>query len=261
MAAEIVHDDDIAGLERWNELLLDVGAEAFAVDRAVEDAWAVRRSQRSAPRKVRVRQRPCGAKPRSRSPLGPHPRSGAMLVLIQVSSMKTRRFGSRLACHARQRRRRRAMSERACSSANSVFLKRSPSRRRNSQTALCETRTPRAASSSLSPYSRQVRGLLDPLQDKGAMRIKQWFAMSAHLAGGNRSGRPVALRPLHHRGNRNAKPQSHRAAALAAQNRRNHALAKIVGKRSGHAMLAPIPANILNHKTRFDGIPPDSLKP
>jgi hypothetical protein len=111
------------------------------------------------------------------------------------------------------------------------------------------------------PVQRQVRGLLDPLQDKGAMRIKQWFAMSAHLAGGNRSGRPVALRPLHHRGNRNAKPQSHRAAALAAQNRRNHALAKIVGKRSGHAMLAPIPASILNHKTRFDGIPLDSLKP
>jgi hypothetical protein len=39
VAAEIVHDDDIAGLERWNELLLDIGAEAFAVDRAVEDAW------------------------------------------------------------------------------------------------------------------------------------------------------------------------------------------------------------------------------
>ena len=38
MAAEIVHDDDVAGLQDWNELLLDIGAEAFAVDRAVEDA-------------------------------------------------------------------------------------------------------------------------------------------------------------------------------------------------------------------------------
>ena len=38
VAAEIVHDDDVAGLEGRNELLLDIGAEAFAVDRAVEDA-------------------------------------------------------------------------------------------------------------------------------------------------------------------------------------------------------------------------------
>src|SRR5688572_7856579 len=38
MAAEIVHDDDVAGLEHRNELLLDIGAEAFAIDRAVEDA-------------------------------------------------------------------------------------------------------------------------------------------------------------------------------------------------------------------------------
>jgi hypothetical protein len=38
-----------------------------------------------------VRQWPCGAKPRRRVPFGTHPRSGAMLVLIQVSSMKTRR--------------------------------------------------------------------------------------------------------------------------------------------------------------------------
>ena len=38
MAAEIVHDDDVAGFENRHELLLDIGAEAFAVDRSVEDA-------------------------------------------------------------------------------------------------------------------------------------------------------------------------------------------------------------------------------
>src|ERR1700730_14832180 len=38
MAAEIVHDDDVAGFEHWNEQLFNIGAEAFAVDRAVEDA-------------------------------------------------------------------------------------------------------------------------------------------------------------------------------------------------------------------------------
>lgn len=38
MAAEIVHDDDIAGPEDGNQLLLDIGAKALAVDRPVEDA-------------------------------------------------------------------------------------------------------------------------------------------------------------------------------------------------------------------------------
>jgi hypothetical protein len=33
VAAEIVDDDDVARLEDRNELLLDIGAEAFAVDR------------------------------------------------------------------------------------------------------------------------------------------------------------------------------------------------------------------------------------
>ena len=38
MAAKIVEDDDVAGLEGGNQLLLDVGPEALSVDRAVEDA-------------------------------------------------------------------------------------------------------------------------------------------------------------------------------------------------------------------------------
>ncbi len=38
MTAEIVHDDDVAGLKLRNENLLDIGAEAFAVDWAVEQA-------------------------------------------------------------------------------------------------------------------------------------------------------------------------------------------------------------------------------
>ena len=40
VAAEIIHDDDVAGFEEWNELLFDIGAEAFAVD------WAVKARRR-----------------------------------------------------------------------------------------------------------------------------------------------------------------------------------------------------------------------
>ena len=35
---EIVHDDDVAGLQGWGEHLLDVGAEALAVDGTIEHA-------------------------------------------------------------------------------------------------------------------------------------------------------------------------------------------------------------------------------
>lgn len=38
MRAEIVHDDDVAGLERWHQHLLDIGAEALTVDWPVDDA-------------------------------------------------------------------------------------------------------------------------------------------------------------------------------------------------------------------------------
>jgi len=41
VAAKIIHDDKVAGLERGGEELLDIGGEAPAVDRAVEQAWRV----------------------------------------------------------------------------------------------------------------------------------------------------------------------------------------------------------------------------
>ena len=41
MAAEIVHDDDVAGRERRHEKLLDIGEEVLAVDRPIEDAGRI----------------------------------------------------------------------------------------------------------------------------------------------------------------------------------------------------------------------------
>ena len=40
VAAEIVHDDNVAGSEYGDELLFDIGTEALAIDRAIEDAWS-----------------------------------------------------------------------------------------------------------------------------------------------------------------------------------------------------------------------------
>lgn len=41
MAAEIVHDDDVAGGERWHKELLHPGGKTQAVDRPIEDAWCI----------------------------------------------------------------------------------------------------------------------------------------------------------------------------------------------------------------------------
>src|SRR5258708_32047439 len=38
VAAEIVHDDNVARLERRNEELMDIGLEAFAIDRSIKNA-------------------------------------------------------------------------------------------------------------------------------------------------------------------------------------------------------------------------------
>src|SRR5690606_5931232 len=76
VAAEIIHDDNVAWLEHRPQLLLDIGAEALAVHRSVEDTGAVSRSFLKAPRNVSVRQWPCGANARSRLPFGPQPLIG-----------------------------------------------------------------------------------------------------------------------------------------------------------------------------------------
>jgi hypothetical protein len=41
VAAQVVHDDDIARAERWHQELLDIGEEGLAVDGAVEHAGRV----------------------------------------------------------------------------------------------------------------------------------------------------------------------------------------------------------------------------
>jgi hypothetical protein len=41
VAAEIVHDDDIAGLQGGDEDLLDINSEGLAIDRTVENPWGV----------------------------------------------------------------------------------------------------------------------------------------------------------------------------------------------------------------------------
>ena len=95
VAAEIVHDHEVAGGEGRHEKLLDIDAEAGAVNRPVDNAGrGAMRSHRKATRKVSVRHRPCGTFATRRAPRRQRPCRRVMLVLAEVSSMKTRRLGS-----------------------------------------------------------------------------------------------------------------------------------------------------------------------
>ena len=93
VGAEIVEDHDVARLQRRGEDLVDIGAEALAVDGSFEQEGASTRLLRKAARKVAVCHLPCGTLSR-RSPFGAQPRSLVMLVFVQVSSTKIRRLGS-----------------------------------------------------------------------------------------------------------------------------------------------------------------------
>ena len=77
------------------------------------------------------------------------------------------------------------------------------------------------------------------------MRLEQPLAVSARLNRRNRASPPISLRPLHHRGNRNAEPGRSRSTAFTTQNRSNDTLTQIIGKRSGHQMLASLPSQHL----------------
>ena len=101
MAAEVVHDDNAAGVEGGDQELFDVSAEAGVVDRPVDDAGggdpvaAQGRQKEPAPAQagVHVCQRPCGSLAIRRVPRGERPWRRIILVLAQVSTMNTRRLG------------------------------------------------------------------------------------------------------------------------------------------------------------------------
>src|SRR5438067_9697884 len=84
------------------------------------------RSERNAARKVSVRQRPCGTLATSLRPRAQRPCIRVMLVLAQVSSMKTSREGSSRPWYFFHCARRLATSGRSCSLACRLFFEADP---------------------------------------------------------------------------------------------------------------------------------------
>jgi hypothetical protein len=122
VGAQIVHDDDIAWSDGVEQLLVDSGPEADAIDRAVEDA-------------------------RRNDPItseGGHEGQGfpALTPVGDVTS-----------CLLKSEHLRREIDPPDQFLLLLSYLKLKPSRLRNCQTVSCETVTPRAASSAFSPCS------------------------------------------------------------------------------------------------------------
>ena len=115
-------DDDVAGAQRRDEHLLDMARKLSPlIAPSISIGASIPESLRPET-KVVVRQWPCGTPARRRSPLGARPRSRAILVLSQVSSMKIRRSGSRSGCPSHQASRAAATSSRSCSAAWADFF-------------------------------------------------------------------------------------------------------------------------------------------
>ena len=94
MAAEIVHNDDVARREDGHENLLDISAEACAIDRSVDDGGrgepvAPQRRQESERLPFAERRFGDEARASSASAMG-----AGHVVFAQVSSMNTSRLGS-----------------------------------------------------------------------------------------------------------------------------------------------------------------------
>src|SRR5689334_18538112 len=192
--------------------------------------------RRKAPTKVTVFQAPCGAYASSRSPRGARPRSRTIAVLVQVSSMNTSRAGSNMPCSRIQRRRARATSARFCSCAYRLFFK--------ADVVPIEEpphRTAAAGNSSLAHrcddlVQRQVRLLLNQIQQKLRMRLQPrgaaatWFCRNA-------SGLLKALHPNHHHTGADAIAFRRFTPRGTRLNIVNHAATKVDGIRFRHHSL------------------------
>src|SRR3546814_19894864 len=97
--------------------------------------------------------------------------------------MNTRRRGSKRPCQVFQRRRLRATSARACSTASSVFFEAQALAAQELPDRIVRHDDAPCGQFVLEPVQCQVRDLLDPLNNEGAVRLQNTLAIAAHLAG------------------------------------------------------------------------------
>src|SRR5215831_12823379 len=197
------------------------------------------RSCRNAARKVVVFQRRCGTLAVSLRPRGAHPRSGAILVLVHVSSMKTRRSGSMRARYFVHCARRLATSGRSRSPATTLFFEAEllgmdelPYRTVvNLQPAL----------SKLGDQAAQGEVSLSSFEHPDAMFTgNRLRPVAAHLPWCHAAGLVLPAHPANGCADRNPELSSRLIARqTAGQNRPNNPLPKILRVRLAHLCWPP----------------------
>src|SRR6266404_9707978 len=157
---------------------------------------AVSAVERRPATKVVVFQWPCGTLPTSRSPRGARPRSRAILVEVPVSSMKTSRSGSSLACLSDHAVRAAATSGRSCSAARTLFfeadavaVEEPPDR---PQPRLLLTLIEQTA---LDLFQRQIGFMPNQLKQPVLVFLQRRSALALDRSGLKTPGLPPALHP------------------------------------------------------------------
>src|SRR5215475_10084890 len=162
-----------------------------------------------------------------------------MLVLAQVSSMKTRRVGSIRPWYFFHCARRRATSGRSCSLACRLFFETDPFVL--GEVPDREVAHPDATLGQLrgDRTQRQVRCLGNPPQQPVSLAGKRKRTPAAYLQRRRAPSRSEPLRPLHDARHTHAESRSHSPARLTSRNRPNNPLTKIQGISASHPCWPP----------------------
>src|SRR5690606_9436767 len=161
------------------------------------------------------------------------------LVLIHVSSMNTRRPGSRWGMASIQRRRRRTTSARFCSLAYAVFFERAAFALEKAPDRIVRYGDTLAGEHILELVQGQVRYFFDLRQHEVAMRLEAASLMATEL-GRRRAARLLQpLAPFHHRRWGELVLSRDRPAGFTRSDRLRHSLPEIVRVRLRHACWPP----------------------
>src|SRR5262245_52046266 len=162
-----------------------------------------------------------------------------MLVLIQVSSMKTSRAGSRWRLARSHLARLFTTSGRSCSVANSVFFERLAFAAQEAPNSIVRGHDAALGQQVFQAMQRQMRHLLDLRENKATMRRQAARLVAAKL-GWRRAPRLAhALCPLHHRRGGDAEARGDRPAGLASSGRSGNTRSQVSGIGLRHAYWPP----------------------
>jgi hypothetical protein len=259
--SEIVENDDVVGLESWDQELLDIGAKALAVDRTVEQARGLDaivaqggEKDRGLPRPMRdLVDEPLAARRPTVKPrhvgLGPglvekQQTRGIRALLIGAPSPPMTAYVRAVAL---------ARDER-------LFLSVTPIRRKNRLIIEVSVLTPRSVKSRSQSVCSVTSGFSARRTSRNSrLRLQLHPLIAAHSRRPARAGPLKALNPLDRRRQAHPKPRRRpQPAHLSANHRVNHTIPQILRIGSSHPCWPPSPTRRLNQNQPDSGIPIDS---